>query len=98
MIAINDPKLRRPHSWRLLVWSGLALLLAMPMVAMQVTREVNWDLWDFAAATMLLTSLGVAIEIAVRMIRPTAVRIVAIVAAVGSVALVWAEAAVGILS
>ena len=39
-----------PPSWRLALWGGIALLLVLPALAMQFTREVNWGPGDFAAA------------------------------------------------
>ena len=38
----------------ILVFSAIALLLAIPAVSMQFTDEVNWTLWDFFVAALLL--------------------------------------------
>jgi peptidoglycan/LPS O-acetylase OafA/YrhL len=45
---------------------GVALILALPLVAMQITDEVVWSLADFIAAGVLLATIGVALELAVR--------------------------------
>ena len=37
----------RRRRWRLAAWSVAALLLLLPLVAMQFTDEVNWSLADF---------------------------------------------------
>ena len=45
---------------------GVALVLSLPLVAMQFTNEVVWSLADFVLAGTLLTTIGVALELAVR--------------------------------
>ena len=45
---------------------GVALVLAIPLVAMQFTDEVVWSLADFVLAGALLTTIGVALELALR--------------------------------
>jgi hypothetical protein len=45
---------------------GVALVLSLPLVAMQFTDEVVWTLGDFIVVGVLLTTIGVAIELALR--------------------------------
>jgi len=45
---------------------GVALVLSLPFVAMQIIDEVVWSLADFVLAGILLTTVGVAFELAVR--------------------------------
>jgi hypothetical protein len=45
---------------------GVALVLSLPAVAMQLTDEVVWSLADFVLAGVLLTVIGVALELAAR--------------------------------
>jgi hypothetical protein len=45
---------------------GVALILSLPFVAMQFTDEVVWSLADFVLVAILLTVVGVALELAVR--------------------------------
>jgi hypothetical protein len=45
---------------------GVAAILAVPFVAMQVTSQVVWSLADYVAAGALLTTIGVALELALR--------------------------------
>jgi hypothetical protein len=45
---------------------GVALILSLPLVAMQFTDEVVWSLADFVLAGILLTVVGVALELAVK--------------------------------
>lgn len=45
---------------------GVALILSLPLVAMQFTDEVVWSLGDFVLAGVLLATIGVAIELAAK--------------------------------
>jgi hypothetical protein len=65
---------------------GVALILSLPLVAMQVTDEVVWSLADFVIAGALLTVLGVALELAVKKAgnRATAIGIAALGVAVAA--------------
>ncbi len=78
------------------MWLAFAALLVTPLIAMRVTPEVNWTASDFAAAALLLATLGLAIEAATRFLRHPRARRLTIAAATAAVALVWAEGAVGL--
>ncbi len=45
---------------------GVAFILSLPLAAMLITDEVVWSLADFVVAGVLLASIGVALELAVR--------------------------------
>jgi hypothetical protein len=45
---------------------GVALILSLPLVAMLFTDEVVWSLADFVLAGVLLATIGVALELAVK--------------------------------
>jgi hypothetical protein len=45
---------------------GVAIILSLPLVAMLITDDVVWSLADFAVAGVLLATIGVALELAVR--------------------------------
>jgi hypothetical protein len=45
---------------------GVALVLSLPLVAMHFTEDVVWSLADFVLAGLLLTTIGVVLELAVR--------------------------------
>ena len=45
---------------------GVALILSLPLVAMLITDEVVWSLADFVVAGVLLATIGVALELAMR--------------------------------
>jgi hypothetical protein len=68
---------------------GVALILSVPLVAMQFTDEVVFSLADFVVVGAFLTALGVAVELAVRKTGSLAVAVG--IAAVGVVAAVWGK-------
>jgi hypothetical protein len=45
---------------------GVALILAVPFVGMQVSDGVAWNLGDFLLAGLLVTTVGVVIELALK--------------------------------
>lgn len=45
---------------------AVALILSLPLVAMLLTDDVVWSLGDFVLAGALLTTIGVALELALR--------------------------------
>ena len=50
-------------------WALGALLLCMPLVAMQFTNEVNWDETDFIVAAIIIGGIGLMAEFLVRISR-----------------------------
>lgn len=85
------------QAWRVAVWGGAALMLLAPLVAMQVTDEMNWGLGDFGLfAAMLALACG-AYELAVRTGGGLAYRAAAAVALAAAFLLVWINLAVGIV-
>ena len=75
---------------------AVPVLLAVPLVAMQLSREVQWDALDFAVAGGLLLGAGLVCELALRVIKTTRHRVLACLAVLGVCFLVWAELAVGV--
>lgn len=75
-----------------------AMILLVPLVAMQFTREVTWTGLDFGAAALLLAGAGLACVRTAR--RVARLRMWQQALAVGAVALlgaaVWVELAVGV--
>ena len=45
---------------------GVALILSLPLVAMQFTDEVVWTLGDFVVGGVLLAVIGIALELALK--------------------------------
>lgn len=73
-----------------------ALILLVPLLAMQFTDEVNWDLADFAVVGTLLIGTGLMYELAAGKVSNTQYRVAIGVALVAALLLVLAELAVGI--
>jgi hypothetical protein len=88
---------RRGSHWRIAVWGTAALLLLLPLFAMQVTDQVVWDLADFAIFGAMLVGAGVTYELAVRMTDNNAYRAAVGVALAAAFILVWMNGAVGII-
>jgi hypothetical protein len=67
-----------------------AFILLLPLVAMQVTDEVDWGLADFVLAGALLAGSGLLLELAARKARNIAY--LAAATAIGVAAIVFGEA------
>jgi hypothetical protein len=74
-----------------------ASLLMLPLLAMQLTDQVVWDLTDFAVAGALLLGTGLLYELAARKTGPIAYRLAFGVALGAALLLVWINLAVGII-
>ena len=73
-----------------------AILLLIPLIAMQFTNEVNWTLPDFIIAGALLLGTGLICELVIRKIKIIKYRIAICAALLVVLMLIWAELAVGI--
>lgn len=80
---------------KIIVFSMMSLLL-IPLIAMQFTEEVNWSLFDFFVAGLLLVGAGLLIEYVSRRVSGAIKRKLVIAGIVVLFVLVWAEMAVGI--
>jgi hypothetical protein len=88
---------QRRHSLRIAPWIIAAILFLLPLIAMLLTDEMNWDETDFIVfGAMLLGACG-AYELATRMTGNTAYRAAVGVAVVAAFILIWMNLAVGII-
>ena len=87
----NSPKLRIR-----IILVTTALILSIPLIAMQFTKEVNWTLSDFVIAAVLLLGTGLAIELVIRYVKTGLSRTILLVVILLLLFLTWAELAVGI--
>ena len=90
---------RGPYTQRLRIaaWGGAAALMLVPLIAMQFTSEVAWDLADFAFLGTLLLGVGGAYEFLARKTGNIAYRVAVGLTLAGIFLLVWLNAAVGII-
>lgn len=98
--ANSHPPIAEAPFWRCmrwLVWCGAALLLALPLIAMQFTHEVQWTAGDFVVMGTLLAAVGAAFELALRVARDSYYMIAAGIAAGTAFLMTWANLAVGII-
>ncbi len=89
--------LKRQNKNILRIALAVALILLVPLVAMQFTTEVAWSLFDFAFAGALLFGTGLAFELITRKAGSIAYRAAAGVALLAALLLVWINLAVGII-
>ena len=71
-------------------------LLLIPLIGMTITEEINWSLLDFLVMWVLLTFLGIGINIVINRTMNLKNRILYIGIFVLMLLLIWAELAVGI--
>jgi hypothetical protein len=81
----------------LLIALAVALILLVPLIAMQFTDEVAWSLFDFAFAGALLFGTGLAFELITRKADNIAYRAAVGVTLMAAMLLVWVNLAVGII-
>lgn len=91
---MRQTKIVRPL---LSVLGGTLLVLLVPAVAMQFTREVNWSVSDFMAMGMLLFSSGAAFVLLTRTNTTWLYRSAAALGLLAALLLVWANLAVGLI-
>ncbi len=75
---------------------AVALLLLIPLIAMQFTNEVKWTLSDFIVMGGLLLGTGLLCELVLRKVKKTTYRLAICGAVLVIFLLIWVELAVGI--
>ena len=74
----------------------MGLLLIIPLIAMQLTDEVEWSLFDFIIMGTLLLIIGLMGEIISKKVKKYKHRVILYVVVAITFLLIWAELAVGI--
>lgn len=87
----------RGNHWRIMGWGTAAIVLLLPLIAMQFTDEVNWDVSDFIVFGAMLVTAGGAFELAARMTPNKAYLAAVGVALAAAFFLVWVNGAVGLI-
>jgi hypothetical protein len=83
--------------WRLALWACLGGLLLLPAIAMLFTDEVRWTGADFSAAAAIFAVVGFAIELIVRFVDQSVLRMSLVCGVILAALAIWADGAVGIL-
>lgn len=74
----------------------VGIILLVPLVAMQFTSEVVWNLADFVIMGILLFVTGLAIELTWEKLVKSVYRISGITVIIITFLIIWAELAVGL--
>jgi predicted membrane channel-forming protein YqfA (hemolysin III family) len=85
---------RRLVAWAIIV----ALILIVPLVAMQFTDEVNWTRSDFIVAGLLLFGSALIYELATNNMTNTKNRLAVGIVVAAVLLWLWAELAVGVFT
>jgi hypothetical protein len=88
--------LKRGTKRLLFIISLVALLLLIPFAIMFFTDEVNWTLFDFIIAGILLLTFGLLIETAIRNIQKRKHKILICSFILFMLIITWVELAVGV--
>jgi hypothetical protein len=75
---------------------GSLSILLIPLIAMQFTNEVQWSVFDFIVAGVLLSGTGVTLELLLRKFKTFKTRFIAGAILFIIFFLIWVELAVGI--
>ena len=90
---VSDPSVPRAATR---VAALTAILLLLPLLAMQFSAEPNWAPGDFVAAGVLLFGAGMAYVMGTRSARTIRHKVVVGALVFAVLAVVWAELAVGL--
>ena len=74
----------------------VGLLLMIPLIAMQLTNEVNWSLFDFIIMGAMLTITGLLGGVIFKRVKNSGYRLILYITLAMLFLLIWAELAVGI--
>jgi len=88
MLKISHPLMR--------ILAIVLSILLIPFVAMQFTTEVNWSIFDFLVAGILLFVAGIAFYLIIKKLKTIHLKVIASIFLFLAFCLVWAELAVGI--
>ena len=68
---------------------AVPVFLLIPFIAMRFTNEVNWTPLDFITMGFMLLMSGLAIEVALRFLHTTWMKVAAVAAVLFGFMLVW---------
>jgi len=79
-----------------IVLGMVMLILSIPFLFMQFSKEVVWSPTDFLVAGCLLALVGFAIDFVLRAVKDSRWKVFIVVGIIAAFLLVWAELAVGV--
>ena len=88
--------MKSPNKRLIIIMMAVAIILCIPLIAMQFTNEVNWTLSDFVVMGLLLLSTGLLCELVLRKVTKIQHRIILCALLIFGLFIVWAELTVGI--
>jgi peptidoglycan/LPS O-acetylase OafA/YrhL len=74
----------------------IAILLLIPLIAMQFTNAVQWTSFDFLVAGVLLFSTGLVCELVLRRVKKKKQRFIICLGVIALLTIIWIELAVDI--
>ena len=80
----------------LLILAAVPALLLIPLIGMQFSTGIDWNLLDFAVMGTLLAATGLMVELVLRKISGKEKRLATLAIVAIVFVLIWAELAVGI--
>jgi hypothetical protein len=92
-----NPRAANLGRWRPALWTFLGVLLILPVIAMLFTNAVQWTGTDFLAAAAIFAFVGCAIELIVRFVDQSVIRMALICGILLAALAIWADGAIGIL-
>jgi hypothetical protein len=92
-----NPRAANLGRWRPALWTFLGVLLVLPVIAMMFTNAVQWTGTDFLAAAAIFAFVGCAIELIVRFVDQSVIRMALICGILFAALAIWADGAIGIL-
>lgn len=83
---------------RLTIWAiAIAFLISIPLVMMQFTDEMNWEVSDFVIMGVVLFGIGLSYELVAMRSKKTLYRVAFGIGLLGAILLFWVNGAVGII-
>ncbi len=92
----TQEKMITPKQRMVTIFVVVAVLLCIPLIAMQFTSEVDWTVADFVIMGALLLATGFGIEMVIRNVNNISTRLLICFGILLIFFLIWAELAVGI--
>lgn len=84
------------HHKQSLIFGIISLIITIPLIAMQFTNEVNWSLFDFIIAFILLSVIGLTINYILQLTNRLQNKIYFCIMVLLIGLLIWTELAVGV--